>query len=207
MRECEHTCSGCPKIQARAMDPSKYLAEIRMGGTGRWAGPWGTSPGDPCLRESSRAVCGLPVSRPAVRSKALCSMYRRSRLCPRPPPERANICTYVPNLSKQEGYIQGTGVLHVQETCTTQRYLSKQQCTSSNSEKGGEKREGLSPAYVSANGSRLQTPARTSLYWVIWRYGKLYDIYGNSAGCKPLTCNLDCWLIYNNNQVLLVVSK
>jgi hypothetical protein len=147
------------------------------------------------------------VSRPAVRSKALCSMYRHSRLRPRSPLERANVCTYVPNLSKQEGYVQGTGVLHVQETHTTQRYLSKQQCTSSNSEKGGEKREGLSPAYVSANSSRLQTPARTSLYWVIWRYGKLYGVYGNSAGCKPLTCNLDCWLIYNNNQVLLVVSK
>jgi hypothetical protein len=34
---CEHTCSGRLKIQARAMDPSKYLAEIRMDGTGRQA--------------------------------------------------------------------------------------------------------------------------------------------------------------------------
>jgi len=156
--------------------------------------------------ESSRAVHGLPVPRPNVRSKALRSMYRRSCLRPRPPPE-TNVCTYAPNLSKQEAYILGRGVLHVQETRTMQRYLSIQQCTSSNSEKGGEKREGLSPAYVSANGSRLQTPAHTSLYWVVWRYGKLYGVYGKSAGCKPLTCNLDCWLIYNNNQVLLVVSK
>jgi hypothetical protein len=34
---CEHTCSGRLKIQARAMDPSKYLAEILMDGTGRRA--------------------------------------------------------------------------------------------------------------------------------------------------------------------------
>jgi hypothetical protein len=33
MRECEHTCSGHSKIQARAVDPSKYLAEIRTDGT------------------------------------------------------------------------------------------------------------------------------------------------------------------------------
>ena len=144
------------------------------------------------------------MSRPAVHSKPLCSMYRHSRLRPRSPPERANICTYVPNLSKQEGYVQGMGVLHVQETHTTQRYLSIQQCTSSNSEKGGEKREGLSPADVSANGSRLQTPARTSLYWVIWRYGKLYGVYGNSAGCKPF--NVQFELLVNIQQQPSTIS-
>ena len=33
----EHTCSGRLKTQARAIDPSKYLAEILMDGTGRRA--------------------------------------------------------------------------------------------------------------------------------------------------------------------------
>jgi hypothetical protein len=31
---CEHTCPECSKIQARAKDPSKYLAEIRTNGSG-----------------------------------------------------------------------------------------------------------------------------------------------------------------------------
>ena len=64
------------------------------------------------------------ASKPAVRRKALCIMYRHSHLCPLPPSERANVRTYVPNLSRQRGYVQGTKVLHVQETHTTQRYLS-----------------------------------------------------------------------------------
>jgi len=152
---------------------------------GQADGPW-TSLGDPCLRESTKAVSGLPVTRPAVHSRILRSMYKRSCLRLWPPPERANVCTYVPNLSKQEAYIRGMKVLHEHETRTTQRYLSIQQCTSSNGEKGDEKREGLSPAYISANGSHLQTPASTSLYWAAWRYEKFYGVYGKSTGCKPL---------------------
>jgi len=125
-------------------------------------------------------------------------MYRCSRLRPRPPPERASVCMYVPNLSEQEVYVRGTKVLHVQETHATQRYLSIQQCTSSNGKKGGENREGLSPAYVSANGLCLQTPARTSLYWVVWRYRKFYGVYCNSAGCKPF--NMQFGLLLNIQQ-------
>jgi len=34
MRECEHACPEHLKIQARAKDPSKYLAEIQTNGSG-----------------------------------------------------------------------------------------------------------------------------------------------------------------------------
>jgi len=47
MRECEHTRSGCLKIQARAMHPSNYLGGIQADGL------WGTLPSDP-----RPAVCG-----------------------------------------------------------------------------------------------------------------------------------------------------
>jgi hypothetical protein len=90
---CKHTCLEHSKIQARAMYPSKCLGGIQADG------PWGTSPRDPGLRESSRTILRLPMSRPAVCSKALRIMYRRSCLRPRPPPDRANVRTYVPNLS------------------------------------------------------------------------------------------------------------
>jgi hypothetical protein len=185
MRECEHTCSGHSKIQARAMDPSKYLAEILTDGTGGQAMNVARRPLPE--GEHQNIVRGLPVTRPAVHSRTLRSRYRRSRLRPRPPPERVNVCTYIPNLSEQEVYVQDTKVLHVHETRAMQRYLSIQQCTSSNGEKGDENREGLSPAYVSAIGLHLQTPARTSLYQAVWRYRKFYSIYSNSAGCKPFS--------------------
>jgi hypothetical protein len=162
------------------------------------------SPRDPCPRESTRAVCGLPVTRPAVHSRTLRSMYRHSRLRPRRPPERASVCMYVPNLSEQEVYVRDMKVLHVQETHATQRYLSIQQCTCSNGEKGDEKREGLSSAYISANGLCFRTPARTSLYWVVWRYGKFYGIYGNSAECK--TFNTYSELLINAQQQPSTIS-
>jgi len=117
---CEHTCSGRSKIQARAMYPSKYLGEIKVDR------PWRTSPRDPRLRESSRTVHRLTTPRPAVRSKALRIMNRRSHLHPRPLSWEGK-CMYIcTNLSKQGGYVQGTKVLHVQETHATQRYLSIQ---------------------------------------------------------------------------------
>jgi len=56
----------------------------------------------------------VPLDETAVRSKHYVFMYRRFRLCPRPPPERANVGTYVLSLSKQGGYVQGKKSI----TCT-----------------------------------------------------------------------------------------
>jgi hypothetical protein len=99
---------------------------------------------------------------------------------------------------------QGMNVLHVHETRATQRYLSIQQCTISNGEKGGENREGLSPANISATGLRVGTPARTSLYQAVWRYGKFYSVYGNSAGCKPFSMQFK--LLANIQQQPITIS-
>jgi hypothetical protein len=79
---CEHTCSGRSKIQLRAMDPSKYLAEIWMDGTdGRAVRDIAQRP----LPEGElQSHTWLPMSRPAVHIKALRSMYRHSRFQTRP---------------------------------------------------------------------------------------------------------------------------
>jgi hypothetical protein len=51
---------------------------------------------DPNLRgQHHSGIRGLPVTRPAVYSRTLRSMYRHPRLRPRPPPVRVNVCTYV----------------------------------------------------------------------------------------------------------------
>jgi hypothetical protein len=73
-----HMCSGCSKIQARAMDPSKYLAEILTDGTGRQAVNVARRPLPE--GEQQNVVRGLPGTRPAVHSRTLRSRYRRSRL-------------------------------------------------------------------------------------------------------------------------------
>jgi len=55
MRECEHTCPEHSKMQARAKDPSEYLAEILTDGTGDRRTGRERRP-DPCLGWATRYV-------------------------------------------------------------------------------------------------------------------------------------------------------
>jgi len=110
---CEHTCPERSKIQARAKDPSEYLAEIQTSGSG------GRDAAQTPVWARHNGVCKLPLTLPAVYNSILRST-RAFSSPPETPPSWEGECTRA-----------------------TQRYLSIQQCTSSNGEKGGENWEGL----------------------------------------------------------------
>jgi len=167
-------------------DPGKSQGPIRVpsgdpDGRDRQTGR--ECPPDPCLGWATRYVtyvvhvhilccihilCHIRMSRHksyvTMHSISYVSLSGRSRLRLRPP--------------SWEG----------KRTHATQRYLSIQQCTSSNGEKGGEYWEGLSPAYVSTIGSRTDTENST-----------VPTV--NLQDASLTTCNLDCWLISNYPQV------